>query len=186
LGAFESCSSLTSVTIPNSVTSIDNQVFRNCSGLTSVTIGNSVTSIGSNAFGDCSGLTSVTIGCSVTSISSWAFVGCNSLISVTSLNTTPPVIEEYTFDKETYANATLKVPNGCKTIYWLHPYWENFNKMEEIDVSDVKTIKTDDNNGIGNGKVYNLNGELLRANADDINNLPKGIYIINGQKVVIK
>ncbi len=58
--------------------------------------------------------------------------------------------------------------------------------MEEIDASDIKTIKADGNNGFGNGKVYNLNGELLRAKADDINNLPKGIYIINGQKVVIK
>ncbi|MBR3938887.1 MAG: leucine-rich repeat domain-containing protein, partial [Bacteroidales bacterium] len=73
----------TSVTIPNSVTSIGSSAFSGCSGLTSVTIGNSVTSIGSNAFYGCSGLTSVTIGNSVTSIGSSAFYECSGLTSVT-------------------------------------------------------------------------------------------------------
>ena len=80
---FYGCSSLTSVTIPNSVTSIGSYAFRDCSSLTSVTIGNSVTSIGSSAFYGCSSLTSVTIGNSVTSIGNHAFYGCSSLTSVT-------------------------------------------------------------------------------------------------------
>jgi hypothetical protein len=65
-GAFSGCSGLTSVTIPNSVMSIDYAAFEGCSGLTSVTIPNSVTSIGDEAFTNCSGLTSVTIPNSVT------------------------------------------------------------------------------------------------------------------------
>ena len=56
-GAFDGCSGLTSVTIPNSVTSIEDWAFYGCSSLTSVTIGNSVTYIGSGAFNGCSGLT---------------------------------------------------------------------------------------------------------------------------------
>ncbi|MBO5619905.1 MAG: leucine-rich repeat protein [Paludibacteraceae bacterium] len=52
---------MTSVTIPNSVTSIGGLAFYSCTGLASVTIGNSVTSIGNGAFSGCSGLTSVTI-----------------------------------------------------------------------------------------------------------------------------
>ena len=74
--AFYDCSDLTSVTIPNSVTSIGDYAFYRCSDLTSVTISNSVTSIGDDAFYDCDGLTSVTIPNSVTSIGSYAFVSC--------------------------------------------------------------------------------------------------------------
>ena len=81
--AFYGCSGLTSVTIPNSVTSIGNYAFYGCSGLTSVTIGNSVTSIGYYAFSGCYGLTSVTIPNSVTSIGKYAFSGCSGLTSVT-------------------------------------------------------------------------------------------------------
>ena len=73
----------TSVTIPNSVTSIENSAFMYCSGLTSVTIPGSVTSIGSYAFMYCSGLTSITIPDSVTSIGGYAFYGCSGLTSVT-------------------------------------------------------------------------------------------------------
>ena len=82
-GAFRNCSMLTSVTIPDSVTSIVDYAFKGCTGLTSVTIPDSVESIGSSAFADCTGLTSVTIGSSVTSIGSSAFSGCTGLTSVT-------------------------------------------------------------------------------------------------------
>ena len=81
--AFDGCSGLTSVTIPNSVTEIGSAAFYNCSSLTSVTIPNSVASIGSNAFSYCRSLTSVTIGNSVTSIGEYAFYGCSGLTSVT-------------------------------------------------------------------------------------------------------
>ena len=82
-GAFYGCSGLSSITIPNSVTSIGKYAFYDCSGLTSVTIGNSVTSIGYAAFADCTGLTSITIPNSVTSIGGRAFYRCSSLTSIT-------------------------------------------------------------------------------------------------------
>ncbi len=81
--AFQDCSHLTSVMIPNGVTSIGEYAFRYCySSLTSVTIPDSMTSIGKCAFYYCSGLTSVTIPDSVTSLGSSAFDNCIKLKTV--------------------------------------------------------------------------------------------------------
>ena len=77
--AFDGCSGLTSVTIPNSVTEIGYSAFSGCRGLTDVTIPNSVTTIGNYAFCKCSDLMSVSIGNSVSSIGGQAFKDCQSL-----------------------------------------------------------------------------------------------------------
>ena len=79
---FHDCSGLTSVTIPDNVTSIDSTAFAGCSGLTSIIIPNSVTSIGREAFSRCSSLTSVTIPNNVTSIYWGTFYKCSSLTSI--------------------------------------------------------------------------------------------------------
>ena len=73
---------ITSVVIPNSVTSIGVCAFYECSNLTSVVIGNSVTSIGEYAFEYCSSLTSVLIPDSVTNIDDGAFSNCSSLSQI--------------------------------------------------------------------------------------------------------
>ena len=107
----------------------DGVVVKCRSWATSVTIPNSVTSIGDYAFMDCTGLTSITIGSSVTSIDRGAFRGCDNLTSVTVKAKTPPRIYEDTFYN--VRNATLYVPTGCKATYQASDYWKSFKSIIE-------------------------------------------------------
>lgn len=81
--AFAGCSSLTDITIPDSVTDIGYRAFSGCSSLTGITIPSSVTNIGNRAFRGCSSLTDITIPSSVTIIEDRAFDGCSRLARVT-------------------------------------------------------------------------------------------------------
>ena len=82
-GAFSGCTGLTSITIPNSVTSIGGSAFYGCTGLTSITLPDSIGgAIGSQTFMNCTGLTSITLPKGVTSIGEWAFCGCSGLTFV--------------------------------------------------------------------------------------------------------
>ena len=80
--AFYDCDRLTSVTIPDGITSISNYTFYDCDHLTSIVIPDSVTIIGNSAFYGCSRLTSITIPDSVTSIGDSAFYDCSSLTDI--------------------------------------------------------------------------------------------------------
>ena len=107
--AFYGCRILTSVTIPDSVTTIGDYAFYNCRSLPSVTIPDSVTSIGDSAFYNCVSLTSVTIPNSVTTIGGSAFRGCGSLTSVT-FNGTPSSIGSNAF-------------NSCRNLTTINVPW---------------------------------------------------------------
>ena len=81
-GTFFYCKSLTSINLPDSMTSIGHSVFSSCHSLTSISIPDGVTNIGDSAFSGCVSLTSIIIPDSVTSIGDYAFFYCNSLISI--------------------------------------------------------------------------------------------------------
>ena len=113
-GAFTGCSSLGSVDIPSSVTSIGNSAFGVCSSLTSVTIPDSVISIGNSTFAYCSSLTTVTIPDSVISIGEQAFIGCSSLGSV-DIPGSVTSIGNYAFDYCSSLTA-ITIPNSVTSI----------------------------------------------------------------------
>ena len=111
---FDSCYSLTSITISNSVTSIPSYAFHYCYALESVTIPDSVTYIGSYAFFYCYTLESVTIPDSVTSISSYAFYYCKLLASITMPNSINN-IENYCFGS-CYTLESVTIPDSVTSI----------------------------------------------------------------------
>ena len=81
--AFDVCMSLTSITIPEGVTSIEEWAFSYCTSLTSITLPSTLTSIGADAFFDCGSLVSIKIPEGVRSIGGSAFSACSSLTSIT-------------------------------------------------------------------------------------------------------
>ncbi|HAH23255.1 MAG TPA: hypothetical protein DCL77_05785 [Prolixibacteraceae bacterium] len=83
IASFEGCSNLSAVNIPSSVTIIGNGAFNRCNSLTSVIIPNSVISIGAGAYSSCTGLKSVNLPTSVKTIDAGAFSGCTGLTSFT-------------------------------------------------------------------------------------------------------
>ena len=80
--AFLGCSELTSLTLPDGITSIGSSAFLGCSGLTSLTLPAGIKWIGSSAFNGCSGLTSLTLPDGIVFIDSRAFCGCSGLTSL--------------------------------------------------------------------------------------------------------
>lgn len=79
--AFSGCTSLTSLTIPSGVKSISEFTFFGCTSLSSLTIPSGVTSIGVSAFSGCTSLNSLNIPSSVTSVGNYAFSGCSITIT---------------------------------------------------------------------------------------------------------
>ena len=134
-GAFSSCSSLTSVTIGNGVTSIVSGMFTSCSSLTNIEIPDSVTSIASIAFGGCTNLTTITIGSGVTSIDNSAFSSCNSLRTIISHIMEAPTLSNGTFSSVAN-NGTLYVPIGSSGYEtWMNDRgnlgYRNWTKVEQ-------------------------------------------------------
>lgn len=77
---------------------------------------------------------------------------------------------------------------------WFHKNDKSTSNAHELSLSlfddssttPIETIKVDDLNRDTSGKVYSISGVLMKNNAADLNNLPKGIYVVNGKKYVVK
>jgi len=123
--ALTECVRLTSINIPNSITTISGYSFQGCTSLMSVVIPDSVTKIADySAFADCSSLTSVTIGSGITSIGTWAFSYCSGLTNITINATTPPTLSSDAFRNTN--NCPIYVPSGSVNDYKTYYRWTSY------------------------------------------------------------
>lgn len=108
--------------------------------------------------------------------------------------------DDYFFQQS--QNGTMKLyPYTADKTYgirgfsgWFHKINNSTTKAHELSLSlfddssvtPIETVKEDDLNRDTSGKVYSISGVLMKNNAADLNNLPKGIYVVNGKKYVVK
>ena len=170
-GAFEDCYSLTSVTLPNSLTIIGQETFHYCSGLTSINIPSGVTKIGQGAFANCTSLNKITLPSGLTNIYGSAFAN-TGLYECTILATTPPSISN---DAPPFANTNclIYVPaeslNDYKTAYgWtryanrLRPFpfvgkWRAFNTDNSVTTAACGSSSATSNNEIEKSGITSVN-----------------------------
>ena len=140
LGVFSGCINLTTFTIGDSVQSIPDGLCAR-TVITSIDIPNSVTSIGYRAFGDCGSLTSVTIGKSVEIIGGYAFANCSTIAEITSKRPTPPELGNRTFQN---VPTDIPVYVHCGRSERYRSAWSDFSNFVETFLRTLQVESNDE------------------------------------------
>lgn len=130
--AFAVCHNLWSVTLPNSITSIDYNAFRDCA-ISSIVVPDAVAQIAEGAFRMCHNLRKVTLGSCLRFMGNVVFYDTPALEKIVIGATTPPTIMNDTFDQSHYSNVVVIVPKSCKPAYQAAAYWSNFTHYGQIN-----------------------------------------------------
>ena len=175
--------SLRTVKISDVETTIYDNEFYGCTNLQNVSIGDNVKSIGKWAFSACSSLKNFTFGSGLQSIGQEAFSDCINITQISSEAVVPPTCGINALDDINKWNCKLFVPKASIDAYKQAPQWEEFFF---IDSTTGITNIVYNNSGLAD--VYTIDGtkRLSKASTDEINALPKGVYIVNGKKIIIK
>ena len=175
--------SLRTVKISDVETTIYDKEFYGCTNLQNVPIGDNVKSIGKWAFSACSSLKNFTFGSGLQSIGQEAFSDCINIAQISSEAVVPPTCGINALDDINKWNCKLFVPKANIDAYKQAPQWKEFFF---IDSTTGITNTVYNNSGLAD--VYTIDGtkRLSKASTDEINALPKGVYIVNGKKIIIK
>ena len=175
--------SLRTVKISDVETTIYDNEFYGCTNLQNVSIGDNVKSIGKWAFSACSSLKNFTFGSGLQSIGQEAFSDCINITQISSEAVVPPTCGINALDDINKWNCKLFVPKANINAYKQAPQWKEFFFIEGT-TGITNTVY----NKAGLADVYTIDGtkRLSKASTDEINALPKGVYIVNGKKIIIK
>lgn len=140
-GMFKGCSSLSSVTLPQYLLSIDDYAFDGCSSLAEIKLPIYLNSLGYRALADCSKLTSLDLPSSLQSIGSYAFAGCNAMERIDANMAAPITASQSTFNGIDFSNCYLYVPTGAYQSYWLANGWGSFEHIiDNLDPQKCKMV----------------------------------------------
>ena len=175
--------SLRTVRVSDAETTIYDNEFYGCTNLQNVSIGDNVKSIGKWAFSGCSSLKNFTFGSGLQSIGQEAFSDCINITQISSEAVVPPTCDINALDDINKWNCKLFVPKANINAYKQAPQWKEFFFIEST-TGITNTVY----NKAGLADVYTIDGtkRLSKASTDEINALPKGVYIVNGKKIIIK
>jgi len=168
-----------STVIPNTVTTIGSNAFV-CKTLTSITIPNSVTSISNSGFYFCSSLTDITIPSSVTSIGDFAFSYCSSLTRLNVKSTTPPTLGGEVFSNGN-TNLKIYVPAGSLEAYKAADNWKDLDLNEETIPNNQIWYTSSDGNVVTPYKTDVFGANIVSNTYED----GKGIMTFDGDVTVI-
>lgn len=170
---FSYCTALSSIDLTY-ITNIEFGAFTGCSSLKSVVFGDSLSVIDKYAFMNCENLNRLIFPASLDSIGQSAFHGCSGIEYMEVQATTPPRINENTFDG---VNREIEfiVPTEAQDAYASHKYWKVF--MGGKDDTSYKNINDESKN-----VYYAQQNQTLYFNID--NPIAVIIYDVNGKKVV--
>lgn len=140
-GMFKGCSSLSSVTLPQYLLSIDDYAFDGCSSLADIKLPIYLNSLGYRALADCSKLTSLDLPSSLQNIGSYAFAGCNAMERIDANMAAPITASQSTFNGVDFSNCYLYVPTGAYQSYWLANGWGSFEHIiDNLDPQKSKMV----------------------------------------------
>jgi hypothetical protein len=125
-------------------------------------------------------IASVTLPETLSSIEDYAFYDCKNLTEIIINTKMVPEVAAKSFGDVTFEQATLTVPAGMKSQYQTAEVWKNFKNIVEMQDTGINGVGVDDKAF----NVYDMNGHKIRSEATSLESLPKGVYIINGRKVV--
>lgn len=169
---------ISSIDLPESVTTIEQSALGNCVNLTSIRIPDNLETIPALLFSKDVNLKKVVIGKACKEIQFAAFSECKKLKTIQVLSLTPPDCfyydGTYVFDNNIFEQASLIVPDGSEELYKSADTWEKFFKSIPPDA--IMEVKTSLSNHYD---WYRLDGKKLNQPA-------KGISIFNRKKVLVK